>query len=83
MDAFFVYAIVSEADGVIYVGISRDCAKRLMEHNSGKSKYTSGHMPWRLFYTEFVGDAVAARAREKYLKTTSGKRRLKAILKSE
>ena len=83
MDGFYVYAIVSEQDDVIYVGIANDCQKRLKEHNSGKSKYTSGHRPWRLFYTEYAGDAIAARDREKYFKTAAGKRRLKAILGAE
>ncbi len=81
MDGFYVYAIVSEKDGVIYVGMATDFETRLKEHNSGKSKYTSGHIPWRLFYTEMAGDAQLAREREKYFKTAAGKRRLKAILK--
>jgi putative endonuclease len=83
MKEFYVYAIVSESNGVIYVGIATDCEIRLKEHNAGKSKYTSGHLPWRLFYTELVGDAETARRREKYFKTAAGKRRLKAILKSD
>ena len=82
MDGFYVYSLVSEKDGVVYVGIARDCQLRLKEHNSGKSKYTSGHMPWRLFYFENVGDIKLARAREKYFKTSVGKRRLYAILKN-
>jgi putative endonuclease len=80
MKKFYVYALVSERDGVIYVGIATDCEARLREHNSGKSKYTSGHMPWKLFYSELVGDSGAAREMEKYFKTAAGKRRLKAIL---
>jgi putative endonuclease len=83
MEGFYVYGIVSETDGVIYVGIAQDCLLRLKEHNSGKSKYTSGHIPWRLFYSELVGDSVTARAREKYFKTGAGKRKLKAILQSK
>ena len=77
---FYVYAIVSEKDSVIYVGMATNCETRLKEHNSGKSKYTSGHIPWRLFYTELVGDVKLAREREKYFKTGAGKRRLRAIL---
>jgi putative endonuclease len=83
MKCFYIYSIVSEKDGVIYVGIATDCQKRLKEHNTGKSKYTSGHKPWRLFYSELVGDAVTARGREKYFKSAAGKRKLKSILKSE
>ena len=82
MEGFFVYAIVSERDGIIYVGIARDCDKRLRDHNAGRSKYTSGHIPWRLFYKEYAGDSQGAREREKYYKTASGKRKLRAILLS-
>ena len=80
MKGFSVYAIVSEKDGVIYVGMAKDCEIRLTEHNSGKSRYTSGHIPWRLFYEEYVGDPEFAGVREKYFKSSGGKRRLKAIL---
>ena len=83
MEGFYVYAIVSEKDGVIYVGITRDCENRLNEHNSGKSKYTSGHVPWRLFYSEYVGDSGQARERERYFKSSAGKRRLRAILRGK
>jgi len=82
-DGFWIYAIVSEKDKIVYVGMSTDCGLRLKEHNSGKSKYTSGHIPWRLFYKEYVGDSSKAREREKYFKSGAGKRRLRAILESE
>jgi len=80
MNQFYVYALVSEKDEVIYVGMANDCDLRVNEHNAGKSKYTSGHRPWRLFYKEYVGNTEDARKREKYFKTAAGKRRLKAIL---
>jgi putative endonuclease len=83
MEGYYVYAIVSEKDGVIYVGIAQDCQARFKEHNMGKSRYTSGHLPWKLFYSEFIGDAKAARAREKYFKTAAGKRRLRAMSDSK
>ena len=80
MNKFYVYAIVSEKDGVIYVGMTTDCEMRLKEHNAGKSKYTSGHLPWKLFYKEYIGESQEARKREKYFKSAAGKRRLKDIL---
>ena len=80
MNKFYVYAIVSEKDGVIYAGMASDCEKRLKEHNAGKSRYTSGHVPWRMFYREYIGESLEARKREKYFKTAAGKRKLKAIL---
>ena len=82
MESFFVYAIVSQVDGRIYVGIATDPDHRLTEHNRGKTFSTKGYIPWKLFYREYCGSAEQARAREKYFKRASGKRRLKAILKN-
>lgn len=45
-----VYAILSEVNGCIYVGIAMDADKRLAEHNAGKSKFTKGFKPWRTIY---------------------------------
>ena len=81
-ESFYVYALVSEKDGVIYVGMATDPESRVKEHNSGKSKYTSGHLPWRLFYKELAGDSATARKRERYFKTGAGKKRLRSILTS-
>ena len=82
MDDFYLYALVSLIDGRIYVGIAHDPEKRLIEHNSGKTKSTKGFVPWKLFYTEFCGIAAIARSREIYFKSSAGKRRLRAILNS-
>jgi len=37
-----VYAIISEVNGEIYVGIAKDPDIRLKEHNAGKNRYTKG-----------------------------------------
>ena len=54
---------------------------RLKEHNAGKSKFTSGHLPWELIYSEEQTDFTVGRKREKYLKSAAGKRWLKKYLK--
>ena len=61
----------------LYVGFTENLTRRLAEHNSGKSKFTSGYLPWKVIYTEDVSDRLEARKREKYLKTAAGKRFLK------
>ncbi len=76
----WVYALRSELDGMLYVGIAKDTAVRLEEHNRGKSKFTKGHLPWVLVYREMTQDWPAARKREKYLKSGVGKEWLKATL---
>jgi predicted GIY-YIG superfamily endonuclease len=71
-----VYVIKSQKNGIRYVGMSQDVARRLEEHNAGKSKFTSGHTPWDLVYEEEAETSIEARAREKYLKSAAGKRYL-------
>jgi predicted GIY-YIG superfamily endonuclease len=68
-----VYVIESLSDQIWYTGMAKIVDNRLKEHNSGKNRFTKGHGPWRLIYTEDHPDWSAARVREKYLKTSSGK----------
>jgi len=75
-----VYAIISEVNGYIYVGMSSDLEKRLKEHNSGKSIYTKRFLPWSLLYAEMLPDRDSARKREKYLKSGIGKEFLKSLV---
>ncbi|MCD4704670.1 GIY-YIG nuclease family protein [bacterium] len=77
---YYVYAMVSIADGRIYVGISSNIKVRLKYHNSGNVFSTKGYRPWKLFYQEFVGNRIDARKREKYLKSGYGKEFLKSII---
>ena len=75
---FFVYALVSDKDGRIYVGFSTNLEKRIIEHNSGKTKSTKGYMPWKILYFEEVSDRASARQKEKYYKSGVGKEFLKS-----
>ena len=77
---FSVYAIVSQQDGRIYVGMAQDINRRLAEHNAGKVKSTKGFTPWSLLHWELAGTAEQARAKEKYYKAGSGKKKLKAMV---
>ncbi len=77
---WYVYAILSEVNGFIYVGMCIDLERRLKEHNSGKSKFTKAYLPWKFIYTEFVGERNKARVREKYLKYGVGKEFLKGLV---
>ena len=77
---YFVYAIQSERDGRIYVGMCADIEVRLKEHNAGKTKSTKGFMPWRLIYKEDLANRIEARKREIYLKSGIGKEFLKSLV---
>ena len=74
---YYVYAISSTKRNYIYVGISNDLQRRLSQHNKGFNLSTKPYLPFIMFYTEECNDRPAARLREKYLKTASGKRLLK------
>jgi len=63
-------------------GFTSDIEKRLTEHDSGKVSSTRRRIPFELVYFEFCLNRSDALHREKYLKTTYGKRYLKTRLKN-
>ena len=75
-----VYAIVSQLNGNIYVGMALSAERRLKEHNGGRNRYTKGLRPWKLLKIEYFPDWKEARIREKYLKSGIGKELLKELV---
>ncbi len=75
-----VYALKNEINHEIYVGISNNVDRRIMEHNAGKNRYTKAFRPWSVFYTEDYPDYSTARVKEKNLKSAAGKRFLRRYL---
>ncbi len=68
-----VYLLESESDpSRKYVGITSDLAKRLEEHNRGKSIHTNKHRPWRVVVSIWFADPNKAADFELYLKKGSG-----------
>lgn len=79
MQDYFVYAIKSEKDGRIYVGMSCNVERRLSEHNHGEVFSTKGFRSWVLIFFENTGSKRNfARVREKYWKSGCGKEILKS-----
>ena len=75
-----IYAIQSQVDKRLYVGISENVIRRVKEHNLGQVFSTRGYRPWILVYTEKVKNRLEARKREKYFKSGFGKEHLKSII---
>ena len=73
----YVYVLRSAYDGQLYTGCTGDLRNRLAQHNAGKVPSTSGRRPLELIYYEACLDEKDAFRREKYLKTTYGKRYIK------
>ena len=78
-----VYALKNRVNNEIYIGMTTALDRRLNEHNKGKNRYTKAFIPWIVFYTEEHPDYATARIREKYLKTTTGRRFLRTILTNQ
>ncbi|MBI2416355.1 MAG: GIY-YIG nuclease family protein [Ignavibacteriales bacterium] len=79
---FTVYALKSINHNFIYVGMTEDLEARIERHNKGYNKSTKHFAPFRLIYSELCQNGVAAREREKYRKSSSGKRFLHAFLEA-
>lgn len=71
---FYVYVLKSTTAKKHYIGQTSDLQKRLQEHNSGESKYTSAYIPWELVYSEEYETRSEAMKREKYLKSYPGRK---------
>ena len=76
---YFVYVLHSSSNNKYYTGMTTDLARRLKEHNSGKTKSVKAYIPWKIIYTEEYDSEIEARKREKYLKSGSGREYLKQI----
>ncbi len=70
---YYVYILKSLKSSVLYYGYTDDLKRRFVEHNSGKSKFTKGHMPWRLVWYCAFESIKKAKDFELYLKSGSGK----------
>jgi putative endonuclease len=77
----YVYILRSERDSGFYIGFSTNLRARLRQHQESESFATSHRGPWKLIYYEAYLNQEDALGREKYLKSGSGRRFLKAQLK--
>jgi putative endonuclease len=77
---YYVYVLLSEKDHKFYIGLTGDIKKRLEEHKSGEVSVTKNRRPLKLIYWEGCLNQRDAAKRERYLKTTWGKRYLKSRL---
>ena len=80
---YYVYVLRSEKDARFYVGCTANLRKRLAEHNDGKVRSTCHRIPLNLVYYEASRNQIDALHREKYLKSTYGKRYIRNRLKQE
>ena len=75
---YYVYILQSEKDSNFYIGYTKDLRKRLSFHNEVKVQSTKNRRPLKLVYFEGSLNQQDATKREKYLKTSWGKRYIKS-----
>ena len=80
---YTVYILKSKKFKKSYVGYTNDLQRRLDQHNSGQSEFTSKYGPWDLIYSEEYNLQTDALLREKYFKTKQGRKFLKKLFESK
>jgi len=78
---YCVYVLYSLKDNKFYIGYTTNLHERLTSHIKGQSKATSLRRPFILVFCEYFFSKHDAARREKYLKTSVGKKMLKFLLK--
>lgn len=78
----YVYVLKSLKDGGLYTGYTHHLDRRIEEHNLGISEATKYRTPLKLVYYEACINRTDAIHRERYLKTTWGKRFIKNRIKN-
>jgi len=78
---YCTYVLYSLKDHKNYIGYTTNLEKRIEDHNAGKTTSTAPRRPLKLIFCEFYEHKLDAMRREKYFKTTAGKRALKLMLR--
>lgn len=77
---YYVYILRSKKSGKLYTGFSSNLKSRIKQHFSGDVHTTFRMGKVELVFYEAYNNEIDARKREKYFKTTKGKRSLKIML---
>ncbi len=66
---YFVYILASRPYGTLYIGVTNDLARRIIEHREGRADgFTKNYSVTRLVWFETYGEVLLAIQREKSLK---------------
>ncbi|OGX08864.1 MAG: hypothetical protein A2Z88_09965 [Omnitrophica WOR_2 bacterium GWA2_47_8] len=80
---FYTYILINLVKTKTYVGSTQNIEQRLKEHNRGKVTFTRKFLPYQILHVENFVTNKEARARERFYKTTSGRRRIKELIAGE
>ncbi len=68
---YWVYVLCNPT-GKLYIGLTEDVARRLNDHNTGRSKWTSKFGPWQRVWQQGPMSLTEARKLENWLKRQKG-----------
>jgi putative endonuclease len=74
---FYVYILLSIKDRKLYIGSTENLRRRMKEHQKGKVKSTKNRLPIRLACYEAYLTKKEAEDREKFLKSSDGRKGIK------
>ncbi|MEO5946761.1 MAG: GIY-YIG nuclease family protein, partial [Chitinophagaceae bacterium] len=77
---YFAYVLKSIKHDYYYKGHCKDLEKRIQQHNSGMTESIRPYIPFKLAYFEKFEIESDAVAREKYFKSSAGRRYLKKVM---
>lgn len=78
---YCTYVLISLKDKKLYIGSTSNIKQRLTDHFHGNSPSTAPRRPLKLLFCEYFVSKKDALRREKYFKTTAGKKSLKLIIR--
>jgi putative endonuclease len=76
---YYVYILLNERNTKTYTGVADDFNKRLAEHNAGRVKSSRPYRPYKIIHAESFETLKEARQKEKFYKSTTGRRKLKEM----
>ena len=79
---YYTYILLSKKDNKFYIGYSTNLRERIKRHKAGKVNATKNRLPVTLIFYEVYLCKSDAKRREKYFKTTKGKKALRLILRN-
>ena len=77
---YYVYILLNETKTRTDTGVTDDVDKRLTDHNAGRVKSSSPYRPYKIVHLESFKTMSEARQKEKFYKSTIGRRKLKKMV---
>lgn len=82
MKQFYVYILARKKEGVLYIGVTNDLERRVLEHKKKINKgFTSRYNIDKLMYFEIFSSIEAAILREKQMKKWKREWKVNQIIK--